>query len=363
MLTLIRSMPAWVSAFYLTLLASSGCTRLPTFGNMSFLAPREQRGSILAAIDNSEPKLRLNELQFKGSHNSYHRAPWLPLSRTWRYSHAPLEVQLASQGVRQLELDVRLRDGELRVTHLPLVDGRSNCGRLSGCLNRIKTWSRAHPAHLPVFVLIEVKEDLAPSRLDGKLDTIDFAVTRVFPRQMLLTPEDVVGDAPSLRQAIIERGWPSVDDSRGRIAFVLFGRPRHKQAYTRDRPRLEGRVMFVAEHETHRPHTSVLFLDDPIKYRSEIAAAVKQHFLVRTRADFASVRSRRRRDAALASGANFISSDFVDPRFNWLDLGAQSAARCNPMSASASCSARALSEDRLPAMANLDSRRELNATP
>ncbi|MEY4513544.1 MAG: hypothetical protein RLZZ450_5666 [Pseudomonadota bacterium] len=352
-MSLSRSARAISSALFLTLAAVSGCVRLPELGNLSYLAPRERRGSILSSIDPTRPRLALNELQLKGSHNSYHRAPRFALSRTWRYSHSPLEVQLASQGVRQLELDVRYTGGELRVNHLPMVDGRSSCSRLADCLGRIKKWSRQNPAHLPVFVFIEVKEDLAPSSLDGKLDAIDFAITRQFSRDMLLMPEDVVGDSPSLRQAIVERGWPSVADTRGRIAFVMFGPVRHKRAYTKGRPRLDGRVMFVAERETSALHTSVVFYDDPISMRQEIAAAVKQHFLVRTRADEDLHRSTRRRDAALASGANFISSDYVDPRHNWVELSGSAAARCNPLSASADCTSLALSEGLQPALAEV----------
>jgi len=344
------------SALFLIVTTLLGCTRLPQLGNLSHLAPPERGRSVLASIDPVQPKLALNELQLKGSHNSYHRAPRLALSRTWRYSHAPLEVQLASQGVRQLELDVRYARGELLVGHLPFVDGRSNCVKLLDCLGRVKKWSRAHPDHLPVFVFIEVKDDLAPSRLDGKLDAIDFAITRVFTRDMLLVPEDVAGSAPTLRDAVTTEGWPSVEATRGRIAFVMFGPQRHKRAYTAGRPRLDGRVMFVAERDTDAPHTSVVFYDDPIRERAEIAAAVRQRFLVRTRADADLRRRSGRRDAALASGANFVSTDFVDPRFDWLELGAQAtaAARCNPLSASADCSAAALSESLQPAVAGLE---------
>jgi hypothetical protein len=171
-------------------------------------------------------------------------------------------------------------------------------------------------------------------------------------RDMLLMPEDVVGNAPSLREAIVKEGWPSVDDTRGRIAFVMFGPMRHKREYTAGRPRLDGRVMFVAERDTDSPHTSVVFYDDPIHMRGQIAEAVKQHFLVRTRADEDLVRSTRRRDAALSSGANFISSDFVDPRFNWLEIGPH-AGRCNPLSATHGCSAGTLSEIDQPAVAHL----------
>lgn len=349
------------SALFLMLLAAGGCVRLPELGNLSYLAPRERRGSILSNIDPAHRKLALNELQLKGSHNSFHRAPRLALSRTWRYSHAPLEVQLGSQGVRQLELDVRYVNGELRVNHLPMVDGRSTCSRLHDCLGRIKRWSREHPAHLPVFVFIEVKEDITPSSLDGKLDSIDFAITRHFQRDMLLMPEDVAGTSTSLRDAIVERGWPSIDAARGRVAFVMFGPKRHKHAYTRGRPRLDGRVMFVAERDTKQPHTSVVFYDDPVHMRDEIASAVKQRFLVRTRADANLERSIVRRDAALASGANFISSDFVSPRDNWVELGGTSAARCNPLSASADCSALALSEDVRPALAQVERPASLTA--
>jgi hypothetical protein len=133
----------------------------------------------------------------------------------------------------------------------------------------------------------------------------------------------------------------------------MFGPKRHKRAYSKGRPRLDGRVMFVAERDTGFPHASVIFYDDPLTMRGEIAAAVKQHFLVRTRADENLHRSTRRRDAALASGANFISSDYVDPRDNWLELSASSAARCNPLSASADCSTLALSEDHRPALAEV----------
>lgn len=351
------------SALLLLVLATTGCVRLPELGNLSYLAPRERARSVLSAIEPStSSSLALHELQLKGSHNSYHRAPRIALSRTWRYSHAPLEVQLASQGVRQLELDVRYARGELLVGHLPVVDGRSTCTRLIDCLARVKQWSRAHPQHLPVFIFLEVKEDLAPSRLDGKLDALDFAITRVFSRDMLLIPEDVAGDAPSLRAAITAKGWPSLDSTRGRVAFVMFGPKRHKTAYAAGRPRLDGRMMFVAERKPDYPHASIVFYDDPVKQRDAIARAVASNLLVRTRADTDLHRRTAQRDAALASGAHFISSDFVDPRYNWLELGHDTAGRCNPLSASKGCSPLALSESHRPALAKHEPKETPSAT-
>jgi hypothetical protein len=347
--SLLSSLRPVLSAVLLS--AAVGCTPVPVLGNFSYLAPRKTKQSVLSTIASAQPALKLNQLQLKGSHNSYHRAPRIPLSRTWRYSHAPLDVQLETQGVRQIELDVRYARGELMVGHLPVIDGRSTCKRLADCLHRVKKWSRANPGHIPVTVFLEVKDDLAPARLDGRLDALDFAITRVFSRDMLLTPGDVVGDAPSLRQAILTHGWPSVEDSRGKVMFVMMGPQRHKTAYVAGRPRLDGRVMFVGQRSPGHAYASVLFYDDPIRQHREIAEAVKRGFLVRTRADHSLVRTRARRDAALASGAHFISSDFVDPRFNWVEL--QAPARCNPLAALPSCEARALSEHVQPAVAEV----------
>src|SRR5690606_34693672 len=60
--------------------------------------------------------LRMNHIQVKGSHNSYHIEPppetldlYMTIddsAYTLAYTHDPLPVQLEEQGVRQIELDV-----------------------------------------------------------------------------------------------------------------------------------------------------------------------------------------------------------------------------------------------------------------
>jgi hypothetical protein len=65
---------------------------------------------------------------------------------------------------------------------------------------------------------------------------------------------------------------------------------------------------------------------------------------VRTRADADLRRDRERRDAALASGAHFLASDFVDPRYDWVELGRSAPVRCNPVSAPRACGPRTLAE-------------------
>lgn len=281
-----------------------------------------------------EVGLRVDQLQLKGSHNSYHRAPRVALSRSFRYSHASITSQLETQGVRHLELDVRFSAGQLRVGHAPIIDGRSSCLQFHECIRAIKHWSRAHPLHVPVFVFVQPKEGLVSAELDGRLALLDSEIRRVFSRHDLLLPRDVARGFPNLRQAVTALGWPSLESTRGKVAFVLFGQPRLVTKYADGRPCLEGRSMFVANASAGRPYTAILSIDDPVARQADIVHAVHDHLLVRTRADSGLVRNLRRRNAAFASGAHFIGSDFVDPRHGWLDIGPEAPARENPVTRS-----------------------------
>jgi hypothetical protein len=316
------------------LLVSASCTRTPSLETFGLLPRRE-----LSPLSWSNEHLSLGHLQLKGTHNSYHQAPRFALSRQWRNSQAPLDVQLDTQGVRQLELDLRYDQGSLLVGHLPIVDGRTTCRTFRSCLFLIKSWSKKRPGHLPVFVFIEAKDALAPSRLDGRIDAIESAIAATFPRSLLLTPGDVAQPGLSLRDSVQAHGWPSLGEARGKVAFVLFGHRRHRHAYWKaNRAGLDG-LMFVAVKpgESHRPEAAVLMIDDPIRYRALIDGAAKSGFLVRTRADKGLVRDVARRDAALRSGAHFISTDFADPQIGWLDIGERTPVRCNPISAPTGC--------------------------
>lgn len=275
--------------------------------------------------------LRIDQLQLKGSHNSYHRAPRFALSRSFRYTHLPLEAQLERQGVRHLELDVRYRDNALQVGHAPIIDGRTSCRSFGACIAAVQRWSKAHPSHVPVFIFIQPKEGLISAGLDHHVALIDREITRVFARHELLVPRDVARDFPSLRDAVRSAGWPTLASTRGKVAFVLFGHARLVSEYARGRPRLEGRTMFVATGKAGAPHAAILSIDDPVPNGAAIAAAVRDHLLVRTRSDTGLAHNQRRRDAAVRSGAHFIGSDFVGPGQAWLDLGPDAPARQNPL--------------------------------
>ena len=338
-----------------------------------------------------EAPLRWNDVQYIGTHNSYKRPidPQL-LGAMQReigdvvlgldYAHRPLGDQLGA-GVRLLELDVfhdpdggryaspggldlidapglwdpaPMQAPGFKVLHLQDLDFRSHCAALADCLTELVRFSQANPGHLPVMISINAKDAplddpmaVFPLPFDAEAwRALDAEILAVMGRDLLLVPADL-GPAGSLRDVVLARGFPEIDTLRGRFMFVL-DEPRDRlDAY------LEavdgGPVMFPAVPEDH-PMAAVLVLNEPGEQRARIRAAVRAGFLVRTRADADTREARagdvRRRDEAFASGAQFISTDYVDAdvRFGTgyeVRFEGGALVRCNPLRVTRRCGLQA----------------------
>jgi hypothetical protein len=290
--------------------------------------------------------LRVNHLQAKGTHNSYHLAP--PGAPPYLdYSHAPLREQLEAQGVRQLELDVHWSDGDgqFRVWHEP-GDERSTCATLIGCLLELRDWSDEHPWHHLLMVAVELKGDDAAVD-EGLLERLDGELDAVWPASRRLSPDELLGDAPSLVDAVATRGWPSLDETRGEALFVLWNTGRKRALYSRDGASLAGRAMFV-RGAYGSPVAVVLGVDNPLGREGLIQTALARGFLVRVRADRAVWEPlfnwTLRRDLALSLGATWVATDFPAPESGaarGLDyhvfIPDGEPSRCNPITAPAWC--------------------------
>lgn len=307
--------------------------------------------------------LRINDVQAIGTHNSYklrlpeaelaaHHARDAAGAESIDYGFPPLAEQL-ERGVRQIELDVfddpdggrylhppgALRTGfaqppwpleqraamarpGFKVMHLADIDFRSNCVTWIECLQAMRQWSAAHPRHVPILILVNAKDGpvgpgaAQPPRFDATaFDRLDAEIRRVFDGKKLITPDEVQGRYPTLRAAVLDSQWPALERARGRFLFVLDEEPRKITAYQGRRRSLEGRVMFVSVKEDSEL-ASILVINDPVAERARIERAVRAGFVVRTRAD-ADTREARsnntsRRDAAFASGAQYVSTDYFD---------------------------------------------------
>ncbi len=309
-------------------------------------APRAHRARDPYPLDDV---LRLNQIQVLGTHNSYHRRPSTEIPGDWTdYEHPPLDVQLGEEGIRSVELDVS-NTPDFAVEHDPYFDDRTNCTPLAKCLARLRRWSDAHPRHIPIFVLIEAKDpnavlDLERDEWDTEsLDRLDAEVRTVLGRSKLVMPDDLRGDAPTLRDAVVHKGWPTLDKVRGKFVVVL-NRVRLRRRFLAGRPSLEGRAMFVPAYE-YAPSAAFLERDTPDEI--EIRRLVRLGFVVRTRADADGVEVTAgdvaRSRAAIRSGAQIVSTDYPVPDAAISDyvvrLPNDRTARCNPVNAPARCRA------------------------
>jgi len=195
-------------------------------------------------------------------------------------------------------------------------------------LQQVRDWSDQHPRHFPIFILLELKEDQPDPALtrpvpfgEAELDAMEAEILSVLPREKILTPDDVRGRAATLPEALRQRGWPPLKAARGKILFGLDNEGPVRDLYLKGHPALAGRLAFVSVPPTH-PAAAWMKENDSIVDFDRIQKLVKAGFLVRTRADADTVEARandtHRREKALASGAQFISTDYpeANPAFS-----------------------------------------------
>jgi hypothetical protein len=124
--------------------------------------------------------------------------------------------------------------------------------------------------------------------------------------------------------------------------FALDNEVAVRDRYLEGHPALHGRVMFVSVPPEH-PAAAWMKVNDAIGDFDRIRTLVQSGFLVRTRADADTVEARKndpgRRDKALASGAQFVSTDYPEPRPEFstyrVTLPDGAGARANPVSGTA----------------------------
>ena len=342
-----------------------------------------------------DANLHLNDLMTVGTHNSYKQAIAPKIFAMIKaaapkdalgldYHHAPLDIQL-DDGARALELDVvydpqggrfahplgpkmtgeaedpayvaAMSKPGFKVMHVQDIDFRTSCLTFVECLWVIRKWSDAHPDHTPVLITINAKDDASPVpggpaalKYDSAAyDALDAEIASVLtPGKYLITPDMVQGHWPTLREAVTHGAWPTLGEARGKFLIALDEDPPKVAVYRGARRSLEGRMMFIYTDENN-PASAYITLNEAAD-APRITAAVKAGFLVRTRADADTVEARnndtRRRETALASGAQYVSTDYRHPEARFSDyqvrLPNEAITVCNPQRAPERCAGLAV---------------------
>lgn len=344
--------------------------------------------------ENANDCLRLNHIQVLGTHNSYKLDlpqslissvnAFIPnWSENIEYGHRSLTEQLELLGIRQFELDIfadtsgglfsrpagallsgdtdfidhpEMMEPGFKILHVQDIDYRSTCLTLVSCLTEIREWSLMNPSHLPITILVELKDNPAGSRGGFSLTVplqfdndlimgVDEEILEVFDRSHIITPDEVRGSYTTLQDAVLSTGWPTLAESRGRILFALDNTGRHRDDYLSLSQNLEGQVMFVSSH-LGEPTAGFVKMNDILTQFDQIQEFVKEGLIIRTRSDIPTQEARsgdtNRREMALSSGAQFISTDYPEesPFGSGFIVSLPDAVGpgiCNPISAPIGC--------------------------
>lgn len=302
------------------------------------------------------------------------------VSEGLRYSHPPIPEQLDA-GLRNLEIDVyydpqggRFSDPAayryfaakgvkniepydnsgmdkpgFKVFHIADFDVRSNHKTLEDALTTLRRWSKAHPNHVPIVIQLEAKESAMQAfpnpaqvlKFDEKaFADLDAEIFKFLGRDKIITPDQIRGKYKTLREAVLAQNWPTLDAARGKFMFLLL--PAGGAAiYTKDRPSLEGRAMFMRSTPDDE-FGAFLLMDNALVREEEIKKNVALGFMVRTRADIETLEAKTndltRAEAAFRSGAQVVSTDFYKPGNYYgtsyvVRLPGGGPARLNPISA------------------------------
>ena len=345
-------------------------------------------------MPDQDARVHMNQIQVIGSHNSYNLG-FAPseekFARTHNpreyealeYRHATLTAQLDG-GVRQLEIDIvqdphggrfahpkivaltkqaglppdpdfdpnhEMDKPGFKVIHIADLNQRSSCLLFTDCLKEIHSWSKSHPEHVPVFLLIETKHGRTKSIPDSveaetftseTFDALDKEIRSVFADSEMILPDKVRGNYPTLEAAVRADRWPTLKESRGKVIFLMD----QKDAgpiYTAGHPLLQGRVLFT-NSDPGKPDAA--FVEENEGSPQLIDQLVRQGYIVRARADESTIAARTndttRRDALLHSGAQMVSTDYpLSEPSKWTGYSVGFAdglpARCNIINAPQGC--------------------------
>lgn len=278
--------------------------------------------------------VKYNEVSFLGTHNSYQKecVParqklfedastvtfGLVKAEKAKFSADYLTDQL-NLGIRSVELDVEtvVKDGEVSFvcSHAPVLDMPTHCYNFALALKEIKLWSDANPNHLPVTIIIEPKKVFIPDK-NMRYFTCNYAnilgeqAKEIFG-ETLITPADMMGSHPSLKEMREADDWMTLEETRGHVMLLLHDTTVTDEYIAQDKS-IKTQAMFpmLRYDSRDKDYASFLLINKAKDIQSQADEVLGKKLIVRTRSDNFGSYKESESQIALTSGAQIVSTDY-----------------------------------------------------
>lgn len=311
---------------------------------------------VVGALTVPNPGVGIDQLQVKG----HQRSDWYPSARL-----EPEQQPAVYLGVERRSLPRQMTIQDARVYHLGFHftwqdfrggtppgyywGGRdeSMCAYFPECLQGVARDEPTLDWVGPIFVVFEYHgaphfdpadadqysdEELA--QLGYPFENYMYQLemsTEFVPREMIFGPDDLQGDHPTLRDAVLEDGWPTMQELDGKFIFIMKAPPELDRVYLDEQwvsrffyepgdPRV-----FVAADSPEDDHAAFFSLFGA-EEAERVGPLVEQGFIVHGAAEEpAGVRAYEEAGAQLLTAVHLDQMSFMGP------------ARCNPATADPQC--------------------------
>lgn len=273
--------------------------------------------------------LHLNEIQFLATHNSFKKLPSKfvnkPLElfsskvKNGYYGYDSLTEQL-NKGMRGLELDVTMYDGKFVLSHNAYTDWRTNGVDFSLALEEIKIWSDLNAGHIPLNLMIQVRDSWSPyNHKYGKYSFEDFVrldklLSTTFGEDGIIKPGDIIGESGTVRQGVEDGNWPLLSECRGKVFFaILFDKEKNVQNYIDIDPTFKTQRAFIMTSGNKlKDYSAIVHADDARKDTQMLENLVSKNYILRSRIDEQFDYSADRRSASIDVGAVILATDHME---------------------------------------------------
>ena len=271
---------------------------------------------------------KLNEIQMLASHNSY-KLKGSKLGKFFirlfknkkeadqlEYEYLTLTNQL-NLGIRSFELDIRYRKNNFETIHVPLVDNASNALNFQLALDEINLFSSRNTNHLPIIVILEIKDDFNfldfnLKKIDNnKLKQLNNIILNTFTNN-LIKPKDIIQNNLSINESVNKYGWPNINNLLGKVMFVIHASKYAKMYNNIYLP--NDANLFISGYIDDVDNKDVSIIIHNNLDVESIKKVVAKNLLVRTRIDENLSYNINNFTLAINSNAQILTSDFLIAR-------------------------------------------------